>query len=432
MIGSSRKPSFVLGVLLSAYILSFVDRQVIGLLADPIKRDLDLSDIRFSLISGFSFALFYAAMGLLMGRASDRWNRRGLILLGMAIWVPATAMAGFANGFVMLVLSRVLLAVGEAMLAPAAYSMIGDCVPPSGLSRAMGVYSMGVNIGSGLAFLIGGAVMASVAGATEVDAGLLGMMKPWQLTFLVVAAPGVLVFALMLLIEEPERREILALPGITTGEAFSTFFRRHAAVFFPLILGFAAFAIVTYGYILWVPATFMRTWGWTAGEVGSVYGTIILLCGVGGMLLSGSLADLLFARRRRHGALIVALVAGVGLLLSNAAFALAPNAALAWACVGATTFLLGAPIALAPSILLPITPNRMRGQIVALGSVAITLVGLGAGPTLIAAVTNELLADESRIQAALGWVACSATGVGCLLLLAALRPYRVIVGSDNR
>ena len=274
--------------------------------------------------------------------------------------------------------------------------------------------------------------MASLAGAADVDAGLFGTLKPWQVTFLVVAAPGILVFGLVLLVREPERRDTLRSPSVAVNEKFAPFVRRHAAVYLPLVFGFAVFAIVTYGYILWVPATFMRTWGWTASEVGSVYGAIILICGISGMLISGILADLLYSRGRQYGALYVTLVAGVGLLLSNAAFALAQDARLAWVCVGATTFLLGAPIALAPSILLPITPNRMRGQVVALGSMAITLVGLGAGPTLIAAVTNKVLADESRIQVALGWVACSAAAVGCMLLLTAIREYRVLVGSDDQ
>lgn len=159
---------YVAVVLLFAYTVSFIDRQIIGLLVEPIKRDLLLTDTQFSLIAGFAFALFYATIGLLMGRAADRWNRRNLILMGVLVWVPATAACGYATSFVTLFAARALVAVGEAALNPAAYSLLIDYFPPHQRARAMSLYTSGVYLGSGLAFVVGGTVMAAAAGADQV------------------------------------------------------------------------------------------------------------------------------------------------------------------------------------------------------------------------------------------------------------------------
>lgn len=418
-----------LAVLLLAYVLAFMDRQVIGLLVEPIKLDLALSDTDFSLVSGFSFALCFAVVGLLAGRAADRFDRRNLILLGMLIWVPATALAGFAASFSVLLLSRVLIAVGEAVLGPAAYSMIGDYFPRRRLSLAMGVYSLGVNLGSAMAFLVGGAVMASVSVEGAVLIGTFGPFQAWQLAFLAVAAPGILVFGLMLMVREPPRREVGAAPVPLDAVAparLADFLRTRVRVHAPLILGFAVIAIVTYSHVVWLPAAFIRAWGWTSSQIGSAYGLVILTCGVAGMLISGALADWLVDRGHQRGALSVSIAASFGLIGSNTALAFAPSADVALVAAAITTFLLGMPIALAPSIILTVTPNRFRGQLVSITSLAITLVGLGLGPTLVAVCTEQVLNDPRATNVALGAVSAAAAFFGCILLQLAYHPYQAM------
>ncbi|WP_047475149.1 MFS transporter, partial [Delftia sp. ZNC0008] len=134
---------YVTIILLLAYTLSFVDRQILGLLVQPIKKDLQLSDWVFSIVHGFAFAIFYTFVGIFLGRLADRWNRRNLIVIGMAIWVVATAAGGYVTGFVSLFVARMFVGVGEAALSPAAYSMLADYFPPERRARAMSIYTSG-------------------------------------------------------------------------------------------------------------------------------------------------------------------------------------------------------------------------------------------------------------------------------------------------
>jgi MFS family permease len=429
--GAERESAYaylVLFILLAASIVSFIDRQVLGLLVEPIKRDLGLDDVQLSLVTGFSFALFYAAVGLLMGRLADRRSRRNLILLGIAIWVPATALAGFVETFAGLLLSRVLIAVGEAMLAPAAFSMLADYFRPQRLSFAMGLYSMGVHVGSALAFLIGGAVMAASADVATVSLGVLGALRPWQLTFVVVAAPGVLVFLLMLLVREPPRSELGSRSEEAVADApLGPLLRRHGRIYLGLMAGFGVIAIVTYGYVIWLPAAFMRSWGWSTGEVGLTYGSLILTCGIGGVLAAGALADRLRAAGARSAALDLAIGGAALLCISCLVFAFTGNALIAWAAVAVTTFALGAPIALAPSVLLAATPNRARGQIISMTTLAITLIGLGLGPSMIAVTARSVLGDENQLRLALALVSSVAAGLGALLLWSTRAAFRAML-----
>ena len=144
---------------MAAYVLSFVDRQIMNLLVAPIRRDLGINDTQMSLLMGFSFAIFYTILGIPMGRLADSRSRRGLIAAGVVVWSAMTALCGLAQTYWQLFLYRVGVGVGEATLSPAAYSMIADYFPPERRATAISVYSMGIFLGSGIAFLLGGLVI---------------------------------------------------------------------------------------------------------------------------------------------------------------------------------------------------------------------------------------------------------------------------------
>lgn len=286
---------YVTLVLLLAYTLSFVDRQILGLLVQPIKQDLGLSDAAFSIVHGFAFAVFYTFIGVFLGRVADRRNRRNLILLGVVVWILATAAGGYVTSFFMLFLARVFVGVGEASLSPAAYSMLADYFPPQRRARAMSVYTSGVYIGSAAAFIVGGIVISATSHASEVVLPLLGSFRPWQAAFVLVALPGLLVIALLFTVREPVRIEH-RLAGAPASDL--SHLKRNARVYGALFLANGVIAMITFGITAWLPATFIRQWGWTPGQIGPAYGAIVLTCGIGGMLLSGWLADRLAARGR--------------------------------------------------------------------------------------------------------------------------------------
>jgi MFS family permease len=174
-----------------AYVLSFVDRQIIALLIEPIQADLQITDTQFSLLTGLAFSLFYATMGLPIARWADVGSRPFIIAAGIVVWSFATAVCGLTRTYWQLFLARMGVGVGEAALSPAAYSIISDSFPKSKLGLAMGVYSIGVFLGSGLAFLVGGTVIEIVESYGGLTLPFIGDIKPWQATFFLVGLPGI-------------------------------------------------------------------------------------------------------------------------------------------------------------------------------------------------------------------------------------------------
>ncbi|MGA1731008.1 MAG: MFS transporter, partial [Steroidobacteraceae bacterium] len=183
---------YAVGVLTVAYVLSFIDRTILALLVAPIRADLGISDTQLSLLHGLAFAIFYTTLGIPIALLADRLNRRNIIAAGIAVWSLATAVCGLTRSFAQLFLARVAVGVGEAALSPAAYSMIADLFPRERLGRALGIYNVGAFAGAGLAFLIGGAVIAAVAQAGAVHLPVLGEVRNWQLVFFIDGLPGLL------------------------------------------------------------------------------------------------------------------------------------------------------------------------------------------------------------------------------------------------
>lgn len=408
---------YVTFILLLAYTLSFVDRQILGFMVEPVKRDLGLSDTELSILHGFAFSIFYTAVGLFLGRAADRLNRRWLIIFGVAFWCAATVACGFADTYGELFFARVMVGVGEAMLSPAAYSILADYFPKARRARPIGLYSAGVYIGSGLAFIVGGAVieMMNLTG----DVALMGLnFRPWQLAFVVVGLPGLVMIPLLLTIREPVRRE----EGGAAPEL--KHFIAHRRFYFPAVLGFAVLAIVTFAYTAWLPAAFGRTWGWQPGAIGLFYGVTILVSGAAGMLCAGWTSDHLVRRGRADAPIRLSLMATLFAFPVSAGLAFAAGPWMALALVGVTTFLISVSIALAPMALQSVTPNRLRGQMTALYLLMINLIGMGCGPTLVALVTDFGLADEQKLLLSITIVATGAVFVAAILIAVALPHYR--------
>ena len=165
---------YVIFVLLLAQAFSFLDRMIMGLLVGPIRESFAISDTQYSLLAGLAFSLFYAVMGIPLARIADSRSRRNLIVWGIAVWSLMTALCGLARNFWTLFLARVGVGVGEAALGPAAYSMITDYFPRSTLARALSIYMLGVTIGSGFAYMLGGAVVAYVQTLDVISLPLLG------------------------------------------------------------------------------------------------------------------------------------------------------------------------------------------------------------------------------------------------------------------
>lgn len=195
---------YALGVLVLVYILNFVDRQLLTILAADLKRDLAISDAEFGFLYGTAFGVFYALFGIPLGKLADRWSRVKLLSVGLALWSAMTAASGLARNFGQLGAARIGVGIGEATAGPSAYSLISDYFPPHRRATAIAIYSSGIYLGAGLSLFIGSAIAGSWNDAfagTSAPFGLLG----WQVAFLAVGLPGLLLALWVKSLREPQR-----------------------------------------------------------------------------------------------------------------------------------------------------------------------------------------------------------------------------------
>lgn len=420
---SSLRAWSTVAILMLAYVLSFIDRQILNLLVGPIRRDLVISDTQMSLLMGLSFALFYTVCGIPLGRLADTKSRRGLIAIGVLFWSAMTAACGMARLYWQFLLCRIGVGVGEAALSPAAYSLIADSFPAERRATAISVYSMGVYLGSGLAFLLGGLVIKFASAQGDVLLPVLGEVRPWQLIFLILGAAGVLFSLLLLAVREPARRGVGAGVAVPLAEV-GRYLRANRRTVLYHNFGFAGLAFAGYGSAAWIPTFFIRTYGWDAGHVGVVYGSIVAVFGCLGIVFGGRLADWMAKRGRTDANMRVGLYAAMAALPCVASFPLMDNALWAAALMAPTVFCLSMPFGVAPAAIQEIMPSAMRGQASAIYLFVITLIGLGIGPTAVALVTDYLFADDQALRYSLLIVSTLAVSSSLFLLAKGLQPYR--------
>jgi MFS family permease len=416
---------YAVAVLLVAYTNSFIDRTIIALLVQPIQRDLGIGDTQLSLLHGFAFAIFYTTLGLPIARLSDRYSRRWIIVVGTIFWSVMTASCGLAQRYWQLFLARVGVGVGEASLSPAAYSMIADLFPRERLGRALGVYSTGVFLGAGLAFIIGGLVVKMVTVADTVSLPLFGEVRPWQATFILVGLPGVLIGLLMLTFPEPVRHGVTAaLPqGRLFGDWFA-FIRTHRRTFVAHFLGFSLAAVVFNGFVAWAPAQWMRDFGLGPGQVGVRLGLIIVVFGPAGIVCGGLLSDWYTRHGRLDGTMRAGLVGVAGLVLPAVLAPIMPTMGLTLVAYAAFFFFSSFPYGAAAAALQVVTPNRLRAQVSALYLLCLNLIGIGLGPTVMAAIGEYLLGGPQYLGRAMAITAAVVTPLAAFALYRGLAPFR--------
>ncbi|MGA4448254.1 spinster family MFS transporter [Ectopseudomonas chengduensis] len=420
---SSARAWATVAILMVAYVLSFVDRQILNLLVEPIRRDLAINDTQMSLLMGLSFALFYTVCGIPLGRVADTRSRRGLIAVGILFWSAATAACGMAKMYWQFLLCRIGVGVGEAALSPAAYSLIADSFPAERRATAISVYSMGVYLGSGLAFLVGGLVIQFASAQGDVTLPVLGEVRPWQLIFLILGVAGVFFTLLMLAIKEPVRRGAGAGVAVPLSEV-GRYIRANRRTVLLHNFGFAGLAFAGYGSAAWIPTFYIRTYGWDAGQVGIVYGCIVAVFGCLGIVFGGRLADWMAKRGRSDANMRVGLYAALGALPLVVLFPLMDSAFWASLLLAPAVFCLSMPFGVAPAAIQEIMPNSMRGQASAIYLFVITLIGLGVGPTAVALVTDFVFADDNALRYSLLIVTTLAVLMSIILLAKSLKPYR--------
>lgn len=428
---NSRYAWLVVAILLFAYTVSFVDRMILSLLVEPIRAHLRIGDTAISLLHGFAFAIFYTFLGLPLGWLADRVRRTLLISIGACLWSLATMSCGLAGSYAALFVSRMLVGVGEASLSPSSLSLISDYFDGPRLSRAMSVYFIGMYAGSGCALLVGGAVIQMLTAADSLSLPLVGALEPWQATFLIVGAVGLVIPVMMLAVREPLRRGLARTQTSPAGAAGTftlpetlRFLWERRAVYLSHNLGFACLTVLNYGVLGWSPTFLIRQYGLSASQAGVLLGGVVLAAGISGLLYGGWLAGRWIGQGRLDGNLRVGVWAGIGMLPFGVLAAFMPNVWLATAMLAPFIFFGASAAGPAAAALQQVTPNQARGQVAALYFFVINLIGLGAGPTLIALATDYLFRDETRVGFSMGLITAIAAPLAVIILGYGRAPFR--------
>ena len=417
-----RYPWYALGVLIVAYTFSYLDRQALTLMVEPIRKSLDISDTQLSLLHGLAFAIFYTILGIPLGRAVDQYKRTSIVAVGVAFWSIMTAFCGTAKSFGHMFLARVGVGVGEAALSPGAYSLISDYFPPHKLPQAMSLYLSAIYIGSGFATIVGGTLITMMPALTL---PILGSIEPWQGVFIVIGLPGILVALWIATLKEPVRRG--TKKGVAPSvKAMFGHLVANLRAYGLLIMGYAIFTLFWNGGVAWFPTLLMRVHGWTASEVGLRYGLAIMISGVAGVIFGGFLATWMRKKGRMDSNIITGIIAAFIAVPAGIFGGFAGDGWGVLAAVVVFQFGCAMPFGSAAAALQEITPNQMRGQITAIYLFITNMFGIGLGPTLVALATDQIYNNDLAVGNSIALTAMIAGPLSVILLAFALKPYREV------
>jgi MFS family permease len=391
---------WVVALLTLANISSFVDRQILALLVQPIKRDMHLSDTRLSLLMGLSFALFYTIFGIIISRLADKTNRRNIIITGIALWSILTALCAGVKNYTQFFFARIGVGVGEATLSPSAYSIITDYFPKRKLGLALSIFSMGIFLGSGLALAIGAGLVAHLPTEGTIELPILGKIFHWQKLFLMIGLPGIMISLLLLTIKEPTRKDLLLStdgrnkPDLK--QALKLVFA-HPRTFLSICIGTAFTAFVSYGCTAWTPTYFFRTFGWPIQKAGLRFGIVLLSASMCGVLWGGWYADRLKNKGIQQGRVRIGLIAGAGIFLCCLVPLIHdPNIVLGFLFI--PLFFVASPIGASASAIQELMPNQIRALASAIFLFIINIIGMALGPLVVAFFTDSIYKDELAIR----------------------------------
>jgi MFS family permease len=413
-----------------ANLSGFIDRLILALLVGPIQRDLHLSDTQMGLLIGLPFAVFYSLLGLPIARLADRSSRRNIIAAGVAIWSVMTAVCALAGSFWRLLAARIGVGVGEATLQAPATSLIADLFPRERLGTAMSVYGMGVFLGAGLAYFIGGWIVGLVSAQEVWMLPVIGSIRPWQTVFFMVGLPGLLIALLMLTVREPARR--LEQAARIPMSALFAYMRAHVRTFTCLIVGFTLSATVNYGIAIWLATFLQRTHGWPVSRAGMVQGILTMTIGTVGVLVGGRIADAMLKRGRTDAPLRAGLIGALGMLGSATMYPLAStaNAAVAWLVV--VNFFAAFPWGAASAAAVETVPQVMRAQGAAFFYLVLNLVSFALGPWVVGAITDNGFGDPGALRYSLAILNVVGMSGAIALFLIGMPAYRrTIVVRDS-
>lgn len=406
-------------VLFLAQIISTIDRGMLALVIDPVRHDLDITEMQIALLQGIAFTIFYVTVGLPLGAVADAVNRRKLLIAGIAVWSAATVAGGFAQGFGSMFASRIFIGVGEAVLGPCAVTMISDLFPPEKRGRPVALYVFGSMIAYGLGSLICGLILDLAPKGVFAAWPVIGGLAPWRIVFVLVGASGAILLALFAIVREPQRSASLQNPESKLGfGAGLAEMGRHYRIFVPFYLALGLFATGAVAATGWGAVFLTRTYGYDVGSAGKLLGISQLLWSVLGVAVASFGVDRVGKRfgvagRIRLGAILTLLALPAVLPI------LAPGGPIAAVLLGEIMFVMAIYGTAMLSSLTEIAPPSLRGFAVALYAFVMTMIGGSLGPVAIAWFTETVFADPLAVGSSMALVGTAALALSAICALIA-------------
>jgi MFS family permease len=412
----------VVAILIVTAVLSYTDRQVLSLLVDPIRGELEISDTQISLLLGTAFAVIYGIAGIPLGYLADRTSRRNLIFAGISVWSIGTIACGLSHNFAEIFASRIVVGLGEAALSPAAISLISDYFPPSRRGTAVGLFLSGIAMGNGAAILIGGSILHAIKLGALV-ATPLAALAPWRNVLLVIGGPGLLWALVILLIREPIRSATETTPksiAVADRDAWRT---TPWARVVPIYVVLAAASFVDNAVGAWAPTLLIRNFNRDPAQIGVQLGLLLTVGFGGGVFIGGMLADRAGASGGWRAKLRVCVYSGL-LILPISLLMTSPHYRMVLAGVPAYFALSGIVTAVGFSAILDAVPNRSRGLAMSMSFFLNVALGAGLGPTTVALAGEHVFSAKQGLGPPLALTVAGGYLVALVALWSALSIFR--------
>jgi MFS family permease len=419
----------LLVILTIVYVVSFIDRGAISLVIGPIKQDLGISDLQVSWLLGLSFMLLYSVLGIPAGYLVDTCRRKRLLGSAMLLWSGVQILCGLSQTYTQLFLTRIGLGVGEAVLPPAASSMIRDAFPPERRGLAFGIYNIGPLLGTGLALVLGGFLLKFAAAGHLAGIPLLGMLKPWQFVLIVPGLLGVPLALILWLVREPLRRDVLHDDKVTYGDALRFAWERKG-VYLPLWIAICLYGIAIGSQMAWLPEIIARAMGLSRPVIGQTLGAVGLVASPAGLLLWGSVADRLRKRGMVDAPVRVAIGSTALAALITATFPWIQSAHVGVIAYAAQTFFFAVFAVAGGATMANLTPGNMMGKLTAIYYLVTNLFGLALGPTVVAVVARLFFDGPNAIGHAFVVCYVLAVALAVTMLVRVSRSMRQLASRD--
>jgi MFS family permease len=413
---------YTLFVLTFLNLFSYVDRILIGLMVGPLKATFGMSDTDIGALQGLAFGVSYTIAVLPIGRWVDVGNRTRIIALGGFIFSMSAIGSGLSQNYWELFISRVGVGIGEAAMIPAAWSLIADRVPKERLSSALSIYTVGAFIGIGTAYIVGGTVVGWTLHRPSMTLPFLGELRSWQLAFIISGMPGLLAALWVLTLPEPARKGVVDRTKPELRQVY-----RHLVdnwrVFLPLFAGFSLITLCIHATNSWTAAFLARVHHLPAQMTGLYLGLLTFVFAIGGIISSGRISDRLFRKGHLDAPVLTATILASLAWLPGWLGPLMPNLGLNLLAFGLREGMVVAIYPLAAASIQLVTPNRLRGQVIAIYMFTISLIGLGLGPTIVGFMSEEIFPGETGIRYSLAWTVGVCLPVAAVLFACTRRPY---------